>query len=311
MPFFRPGLEPGALIGLGQGVGSRREGVEARLWRAGRHPTKPMTSVRTVLPFYAAMLLCLSACAHESASVPALSDQVRVDVADVAYDHSAGVHYLVLEEKAGRRVLPIVVGDDEAQAIMFELRGVRPQRPLTYELLLQLIQLTGNRIDRVVIGDVRDEVYYATVYLDGGRYALDSRPSDAVALAIGAKAPIFVADKLLQVAAGENHPPNIKLAKALGITIQELTPELAEYFGVDTHGGVLVADIGKEAQRAGLRRGYILTEIDRRPVTTIEDFSQVAAAAMSQSEPEVTLTIKRGDTLQILTIGKKPSARRN
>src|SRR5579872_1647509 len=128
--------------------------------------------------------------------MPVFADQVRVDVTDVAYDHSTDTHYLVLEDKSGRRVLPIAIVDEEAQAIMFELRGIKPERPLTYQLLLGLIEQTGNRVDRVVIGDVRDEVYYAKVYLDHGRYILDSRPSDAIALAIGADAPIFVADKL-------------------------------------------------------------------------------------------------------------------
>jgi bifunctional DNase/RNase len=267
-----------------------------------------MTSSRGTVPAVAVlMLVLLTACAHEPARLPAFSGQVRVEVADVAYDHSAGVHYLVLEEKAGRRVLPIVVGDDEAQAIMFELRGIRPPRPLTYELLLRVIQLTGNKLDRVVISDVRDEVYYATVYLDGGRYALDSRPSDAVALAIAANAPIFVAEKLLQMAAGENSQPNIRLFKAFDLTIQELTPELAEYFGVSTHSGVLVADVGKEAQRAGLQRGDIVTELDHRPLSTVDDFKQAAAAAISQDEPRVTLTIKRGDAVRILTIGRNRS----
>src|SRR5215469_2831964 len=169
----------------------------------------------------------LSGCAHEPAALPLLADQVRVDVTDVAYDHSTGTHYLVLAEKAGRRVLPIAIGDDEARAIMFELRGIKPQRPLTYELLLTLIEQTGDKVDRVVIGDVRDEVYYAKVYLDRGRYVLDSRPSDAIALAIGANAPIFVADKLLQAATAQTRtPPPINLAKALGMTMQELTPEL-------------------------------------------------------------------------------------
>src|SRR6516225_3892474 len=159
---------------------------------------------RQVPLFVAIASLLLGGCAHGPAALPVFADQVRVDVTDVAYDHSTGAHYLVLEEKSGRRVLPIAIGDDEAQAIMFELRGIKPERPLTYELLLRAIELTGNKVDLVVIADVRDEVYYAKVYLDHGKYTLDSRPSDAIALAIGANAPIFVAERLLQAATSVN-----------------------------------------------------------------------------------------------------------
>lgn len=256
-------------------------------------------------------LLLLNGCAHEPAASLAFADQVRVDVTDVAYDHSTGAHYLVLEEKAGRRVLPIVVGDDEAQAIMFELRGIQPERPLTYQLLLRLIELTGNRIDRVVIGDVRDQVYYAKVYLDRGRYTLDSRPSDAIALAIGTNAPIFVAGKLLETAAAENRTPTINLANALGLTTQELTPELAQYFGVTDGSGVLVADIGNEAQNAGVERGDILTQVDGKPISTLDEFSQVATAATNGGDSKVSLTIRRGNTIHVVTLSMRQASARH
>jgi uncharacterized protein len=256
------------------------------------------------------LAVLLNGCAHERAALPTFTGQVRVDVTDVAYDHSTGAHYLVLEEKAGRRVLPIVVGDDEAQAIIFELRGIKPQRPLTYELLLRLIELTGNKVDRVVVTDVRDEVYYAKVYLDRGRYTLDSRPSDAIALAIGADAPIFVADRLLQTAVAENRPPTVNLAKALGVTIQELTPELAQYFGVGNRSGVLVADIGNEAQNAGLERGDIVTQVDGKPISNLDDFSQAAAAAINGGDSRVSLTIRRDNAIHVVTVSTRSRSER-
>jgi bifunctional DNase/RNase len=246
--------------------------------------------------------LLLSGCAHEPAALPVFADQVRVDVTDVAYDHSTGAHYLVLEEKLGRRVLPIAIGDDEAQAILFELRGIKPERPLTYQLLLKMIQQTGNQIDSVAIGDLRDEVYYAKIYLDHGRYTLDSRPSDAIALAIGANAPIFVADKLLQTATAETRPLQINSVKGLGMTLQELTPELAQYFGVTLHSGVLVADIGSNAQNAGVTRGDIITQVEGRPITALDDFSHAAAMAVAGAASHVTLTIRRDDALHLITL---------
>ncbi len=246
--------------------------------------------------------LLLGGCAHEPAVLPVFADQVRVDVTDVAYDHSTGTHYLVLEEKSGRRVLPIAIGDDEARAIMFELRGIKPERPLTYELLLKVIEQTGNKVDRVVIADVRQEVYFAKVYLDHGRFTLDSRPSDAIALAIGANAPIFVADKLLQAATEEARTPPLNTAEGLGMTVQEVTPDLAQYFSVSVHSGVLVADIGRKAEKAGVERGDIVTQVDGRPTTTLDEFSHAATAAITSGDSNVTLTIKRGDAAHVVTL---------
>jgi uncharacterized protein len=244
----------------------------------------------------------VSGCAHQPEVLPAFADQVRVDVTDVAYDHSTGTHYLVLEEKSGRRVLPIAIGDEEARAIMFELRGINPPRPLTYQLLLNVIEQTGNRVDRVVIGEVQDEIYYAKVYLDRGRYTLDSRPSDAIALAIGANAPIFVADKLLQTATAEAKSPPADTVQGLGMTMQQLTPDLALYFGVRADSGVLVADIGGNAKGAGVDRGDIVTQVEGKPVTTLDEFNHAAQAAVASNDSRVTLTIMRRNSIRLVTL---------
>jgi uncharacterized protein len=243
-------------------------------------------------------LLMFYGCAHQRL-VEGRADQVRVEVTDVAYDHSTGTHYIVLQEKSGRRVLPITIGDDEARAIIFELHGIKPERPLTYELLLKIIGETGNRIDRVVIAEVHDQVYYAKVYIDG-RYAVDSRPSDAIALAIGAEAPIFVADNLFQTDNSGNAPGALQTAEALGVTVQELTPELAQYFAVPVHSGVLVADIARNAQTAGLQRGDIVTQVDGTPVSTLAEFSRVTALAGGNST--VAFTVNRDRSTRVIML---------
>ena len=233
-------------------------------------------------------------------AVPGSADQMRVEVADVTYDHSTGTYYLVLREKARQRVLPITIGDEEARAIMFELHGIKPERPLTYELLLNVLQQTGNQLDRVVIGEVRDEVYYAKVYLDQGRYEVDSRPSDAIALAVGAKAPIFVAEKLLQAATSETAAPVATTVTAFGITVQELTPELAQYFGVDIHSGVLVADLDPAAQNAGVNRGDILTGVNGSTIESAQDYAR--AVSKSGDNSKVSLTFQREGVTRALTL---------
>jgi uncharacterized protein len=239
-----------------------------------------------------------------------VADQVPVQVTNVGFDRTTGTHYVLLEDKAGKRELPIMIGDDEARAIMFELRGIKLERPLTYELLRNVIRETGNQVDHVVIADLRNEIYYARICLDRGRYMIDSRPSDAIALAVGANAPVFVSAKLLK-ASSQKRPgvaAALRTANALGMTVQELTPDLAQYFGVNPNGGVVVADLGPGTDKAGIKRGDIISEVGGRAVSTLDEFSQNAAAASAAGNSNVTLKIRRGDTTRVITVaaGAKP-----
>ncbi len=89
------------------------------------------------------------------------------------------------------------------------------------------------------------------------------------------------------------------------MTMQELTPELAQYFGVGAHSGVLVADIGINAQKAGMQRGDIVTQIDGKPITTLGEFSDAAIAAVSGGDSKVTLTIRRGNAIRLITLNTR------
>ena len=232
-------------------------------------------------------------------------DQVRVRVAEVGYDQESGTHYVLLEERGGNRSLPILIGDDEARAILLELRGVKLDRPLTYELLRDVIVRTGNHVDRVVIADMRDEVYFAKIYIDGGRYSIDSRPSDAIALAMGVDAPIFVADKLMEISATSPAKP-IRTAQGLGLSVQEMTPDLAQYFGVEPLGGVLVSEAGPDAANAGIEHGDIITQIEGREVHTPEEFARRATAAAANRN--VAITLLRSSKRQVVTFPGSSSA---
>jgi uncharacterized protein len=234
-------------------------------------------------------------------------DEVRVQVANVGPDQSSGAYYVLLADEAGKRTLPILVGENEALAINLQLKGVKTERPLTYQLLRNVIEQTGNRVDRVVINDVRDQVYYAKIYLNRGKYSIDSRPSDAIALAMGANAPIYVAGKLFEVS---NLPGGgvtaAGTASGLGVTVQELSPELALYFQVQPGSGLLVADVAEAAAKSGLTRGDIVTEVESQPVRTLADFTQRITQVKQNSS--VTLTVRRGNEMRAITIIPQASA---
>lgn len=107
---------------------------------------------------------------------------------------------VVLKESDSERYLPIWIGPFEADAITIELQGVEVARPLTHDLLKRVISMLGAQVSHVVINDLQNDTFYARILLDvdGEEIEVDSRPSDAIALAVRAKAPIFVAEEVME-----------------------------------------------------------------------------------------------------------------
>jgi bifunctional DNase/RNase len=105
---------------------------------------------------------------------------------------------VVLERKRDRRRLEMVIGLAEMNGIAIPLNGVTPPRPLTHDLFLTLFGRLKVNLNRVVITDLREDIYFATLYLGSatGEMTLDSRPSDAIALAVRAKVPVLVEDRV-------------------------------------------------------------------------------------------------------------------
>jgi len=110
---------------------------------------------------------------------------------------------VILKDGETDRYLPIWIGACEADAITIELQGVEVARPFTHDLLKSAMLQLGAKIKSIVINDLRNEVFYAQIVLDvnGKRLEIDSRPSDALALAVRAKVPIYVADAVMDKAA--------------------------------------------------------------------------------------------------------------
>jgi hypothetical protein len=110
---------------------------------------------------------------------------------------------VVLKDSNGERYLPIWIGPCEADAITTELQEMPPQRPLTHDLLKNVIKELSGNVVHILVSELRNDVYYARVVVevDGKRLDIDSRPSDAIALAVRVKAPIFVAESVMDKAA--------------------------------------------------------------------------------------------------------------
>ena len=112
---------------------------------------------------------------------------------------------VVLRESGGERILPIWIGPGEAQAIRRILSEEPFPRPLTHDLIALVIEGLKAKVTRIVISDLRENTFYASIFVarDGEMLSIDARPSDSIAIALRTKAPIFVNDKLLQPPPGE------------------------------------------------------------------------------------------------------------
>jgi bifunctional DNase/RNase len=111
---------------------------------------------------------------------------------------------IVLRDADGGRILPIWVGVFEANAIALQIENVQTPRPMTHDLLRNVIEDLSASVDRIVVCELKENTFYATIHLTaaGSPIAIDSRPSDAIALALRAQAPIFVEDSVIQSAKG-------------------------------------------------------------------------------------------------------------
>jgi bifunctional DNase/RNase len=123
----------------------------------------------------------------------------EMEVLGVATDQESGQPTILLRGKQGKQELTLFIGPFEAQSIAVPLQQMKPPRPLTHDLALSFLSTFHSRLRRVIISDLKDNTYYATLYLeaDGKELTLDSRPSDAIALALRAGVPIYANDKAL------------------------------------------------------------------------------------------------------------------
>lgn len=126
----------------------------------------------------------------------------EAEVTDVLVHPESRQPFVVLQGKRDRRSLVMAIGAFEAERIAIPLQGVRPPRPLTHDLMLTLLSDLKASLRRVVITDLRDDVYYAELHVDGptGPLQVDSRPSDAIALALRARVPILVEERVFDKA---------------------------------------------------------------------------------------------------------------
>ncbi len=234
---------------------------------------------RKKLSSYAFFLVSavFSILAHPANAQPTSSELRLVQVRDVMVDQRNRQPVVLLEEKKGSVLLPIWIGAAEAQAILMALKKVAPPRPMAHDLMRNIIGNLDVRILRVVITELRGGVYFAFIEMEGmgKKFFIDSRPSDAIALALKVKSPIYV--KSIVMKSGIQMEREHTHRKKLGLALQRMTPSLARFFGGRGEDGLLVSQVreGTPASKAGLRRGDVIFKAEGKEIRTVDFFEDV------------------------------------
>ncbi len=241
---------------------------------------------------FSSFLVVFIAHAYSVKAESAFSGLRRVEVKDILVDQRNDQPVLLLQEKKGGKLLPIWIGPAEARAIYMELEGAKPHRPMTHDLMRSLLNTLKAEVLRVVITEIKGGTYFAFIDMKAGgrRFSVDSRPSDAVALALRMKSQIYVKPVVMEhgfrLRREYMHPDK------LGLVLQKLTPALARFFGGGEASGLLVSSVQEDAPaaRAGLRRGDIIFEAGGKKIETVDFFEKV----FLENPLEIEVSIRRG-----------------
>jgi len=225
---------------------------------------------------------------------------IEVKVHLVGFDSTNKQPIVFLSDFHGQRALPICIGLFEASAIYSEMEDLTHRRPLTHDLLERILQASKETIHRVIITHSKEGIYYATIEMgkEDSLIEIDARPSDSIVMALKFNSPIYVAEALFKEMAipmGEKNG----LEDRYGLTLQELTEPLADYFSLESTQGVLVSDVrqGSPAEKDGIVRGDIVVEVEGKRVENIASLKQMLAAGTHAVKVKV---FRNGRFLSIL-----------
>ena len=153
--------------------------------------------------------------------------QIEMTIKGLMVDPITNTPIVLLRDKDGQRVLPIWVGMFEANAIALQIENVATPRPMTHDLLRNVIQDLRATVEKIVVSDLQENTFYALIYLtvDGDSVAVDARPSDAIALALRTKAPIFVEERVIDSAKPLDATADKGDAERLHKWLESLDPE--------------------------------------------------------------------------------------
>ncbi len=223
-------------------------------------------SARILLSLITALALSSSAAARELAVAP--ETLIPVELTTVAMLSGSNLPVVLLREPTSGDVVPIFIGPPEARAILLALHGVVTPRPMTHDLLKDVVDKLSGTLESVIVDDLRNNTYHGVLEIrvapDNRLVRIDARPSDALALAARTGAEIRVAPKVLQAGIGLEFEGlhDDQVVSAIGITVVEATTDLREALALPNTPGVLVTHVTGPAVSAGIAAGALLLSIN-------------------------------------------------
>ncbi len=153
--------------------------------------------------------------------------EIEMTIKGLMIDPITNMPIVILKDKEGERVLPIWVGVFEANAIALQIENISTPRPMTHDLIRNILSEIEADVQRIVVCELRENTFYAMIYLDreGETMAIDARPSDAIALALRTKAPIFVEDDVVESAKGLDLSKDTTDSERLQKWLEGLNPD--------------------------------------------------------------------------------------
>jgi bifunctional DNase/RNase len=153
--------------------------------------------------------------------------EIEMTIKGLMIDPVTNMPIVILKDKEGARVLPIWVGIFEANAIALQIENISTPRPMTHDLMKNLLGDLDASVEKVVVNDLRENTFYAMIYIHRGGeiVAVDSRPSDAIALALRAKAPIYVEESVVESAKGIDLTRETTDSERLQKWLESLNPD--------------------------------------------------------------------------------------
>ena len=235
---------------------------------------------------------------------PEQRELLQVKVHRLILDPASQQPVVILTDSSEERALLIWISSFEASAIYRELQGIKPVRPQTHDLLENIIQSGNGKVHHIVIPRMEENIYYATIFFQkaGALLEIDARPSDSIVMALKFKAPIFVSKSLfaeMAIPLGEQQG----IAEQYGLSLQNLTQQLAKAFSFESTSGVLISDVrkGSQAEHDGIERGDIIVQVGGQAVDDV----LILRDTLTKSEQAVDAKIYRKAHFLTITLHVK------
>ncbi len=222
-----------------------------------------------------------------------VEDLIEVELASVGVSPLTGSPVVLLREMASGDVVPIFIGVPEARAILMAMHETPVPRPMTHDLMRDLLGALDARLKRVYVDDLANGTYYGMLELevDGQAQPLrvDTRPSDALALAVRTGARIMVAPRILVAGRDLEYEglPDDQVVTALGITVVAVTSRLRETLQLPEHSGLLVNRTAGLAAEAGLNPGALLLAVNGEVPASPMAFLELVRSTSADEEVEL------------------------